>query len=156
LNQALSEMPQLTSQLIAVAVARMQVGALRKMEVDASLWRARLAEHDFKRSVLDTELLALWPDPKRYRRLEEIDSRSKKNVWMRMQALFLRPWQDIVWSEVAEKMRLAYLRIQDAPLSDEKLSERKGAARRKSCCQSRCPTYSNPFAGLTASFSTRN
>lgn len=128
LNQALSEMSQLTSQLIAVAVARMQVGALRKMEVDASLWRAWLAEHDFKRSVLDTELLALWPDPKRYRRLEEIDSRSKKNVGMRMQALFLHPWQDIVWAEVTEKMRLAFLRIKDAPLSDERIPERKGAA----------------------------
>jgi hypothetical protein len=128
LNQALSEMPQLTSQLIAIAIARMQVGALRKVEVDASLWRARLAEHDFKRSVLDTQLLAQWPVPERYRQLEEIESRSEKNLGKRMQALFLRPWQDIVWSEVTEKMRLAYLRIQDAPLSDETLAERKGAA----------------------------
>jgi hypothetical protein len=127
LNQALSEMPQMTSQLIAIAIARMQMGALRKMEVDASLWRARLAEHDFKRSVLDTGLLAQWPDQERSRQLEEIYLRSEKNLGKRVQAFFLRPWQDVVWSEVSEKLRLAYLRIQDAPLSDARIPERKGA-----------------------------
>ncbi len=51
-------------------------------------------------------------------------SRSERNPLKRVETVFLRPYQDLVWSEVTEKMRLAYLRIKDSPLSDEKVSER--------------------------------
>ena len=57
---------------------RLQVGALRKANVDANLWQIRIGEHYFKRSILDTQLLDLWPNPEMYRELEKIELRSGK------------------------------------------------------------------------------
>ena len=123
LNQKLRETPDIRCQVVALAIARLQVGALRKVNVDANLWQIRIGEHDFKRSILDTQLLDLWPNPEMYRELEKIELRSGKKPLKRLEALFVRPCQEIGWSEDGEKMRLAYLRIKDSPLSDQEFSE---------------------------------
>ena len=133
LNNWLRETPDLVCQLIALAIARTQVGALRKVEVDDSVWRSRLAEHDFKRSVFDTQLLDLWPRPDRSRQLEEIEYRSERSALKRLKSRFEEPYGNIVWSEALEKMRLAYLRIKASPvmgkdLWDEVHGPRKNAS----------------------------
>jgi hypothetical protein len=121
LNQWLRETPDLMCQLIALAVARMQVGTLRKVEVDEKIWRPRMTEHDFKRSVFDTQLLVLWPSAARYRRLEEIENRSEKSALKRLKNRFEEPYARIVWLDATEKMRPAYLRIKEAPVMGKDL-----------------------------------
>jgi hypothetical protein len=121
LNQRLREIPELKCQLIALAVARMEVGALRKVEVDENVWRARLTEHDFKQSVFDTQLLDLWPSAARYRQLEEIEDRSEKSAFKRLKNKLEKPYADIVWSDASEKMGSAYLRVKEAPVMDRRL-----------------------------------
>jgi hypothetical protein len=121
LNQPLREIPDVMCQLIALAIARLQVGALRKVEVDATVWRPRLAEYDFKRSILDTQLLVIWPSAARHRELLEIDSRRAKPLLERLRSTFEEPNGDIVWSQVLEKMRLSYLHVKDSPLLDKEI-----------------------------------
>lgn len=43
LNEGLASRPEVTAKLIAIAVARYEAGALRKIDVSADVWKARLA-----------------------------------------------------------------------------------------------------------------
>jgi hypothetical protein len=52
LNASLRDRPDVMSQLIAIAIARMQVGLARRISVDPASWLARFAEHDYRPSVL--------------------------------------------------------------------------------------------------------
>jgi hypothetical protein len=53
LNKSLRDRPEVTSQLVAISVARTQVGLLRRLAVDPVVWRERLNEHDYRASVLE-------------------------------------------------------------------------------------------------------
>jgi hypothetical protein len=53
LNKSLRDRPEITSQLVAISVARTQVGLLRRLAVDPVVWRERLNEHDYRASVLE-------------------------------------------------------------------------------------------------------
>jgi hypothetical protein len=121
LNRTPREMPDVMCQLIAQAIARFQIGALRKVEVETGLWRPRLAEHDYKQTVFDTQLLSAWPSAARHRALVEIDARRAKPPAERLKDVFKEPYGDIVWSRVLEKMRLSYLHVKDAPLMDNEI-----------------------------------
>jgi hypothetical protein len=125
LNQTLREIPDSLCQIMALGIARLQVGALRKVDVDVSPWLARLAEQDFKRSVLDTELLSSWPSSERYRQLVEIESHAANSSLKRLEASFLEPYANIVWAQVTEGFRLEYLAIRDSALSDREVPEPK-------------------------------
>ncbi len=99
--------------MLALATARLQAGVLRKIPVDPELWRRRLVDHDYKRSLLDTELLSHWPSAQRTRYYIEFEARSGKNskrLWNR----FLAPYQGLVWSQVAAGLRADYVEIRDA------------------------------------------
>jgi hypothetical protein len=52
LNESLRDRPDVISQLIAVAVTRLEVGLLRKIPANPTEWRARLVEHDYRVSML--------------------------------------------------------------------------------------------------------
>jgi hypothetical protein len=127
LNQWLRETPDVMCQLIALAVARLQIGTLRKVEVDARVWRPRLTEYDYKRSVFDAQLRDLWPSTDRYREFEDAESRSEKSALRRLENKFEKPYANIVWSGETEKMRTAYLRIKASPVMGKDLwDETKG------------------------------
>jgi hypothetical protein len=51
LNASLRERPDVLAQMIAVAVARMQVGLVRRISVDPAIWHSRLADHDYRASL---------------------------------------------------------------------------------------------------------
>lgn len=53
LNSSLRERPDPISQLIAIAIARIQVGLLRRIPVDPVTWGIRLGEHDYRASLLN-------------------------------------------------------------------------------------------------------
>lgn len=52
LNGSLRDRPDLVSQLIAISVARMQVGLGRRLNVDPATWSQRYTEHDFRSGLL--------------------------------------------------------------------------------------------------------
>jgi hypothetical protein len=51
LNASVRHRPELISQLIAMSVARMQVGLGRRVPLDPSTWRGRFAAHDYRTSL---------------------------------------------------------------------------------------------------------
>lgn len=125
LNEPLREIPESLCQIMALAIARLQIGAVRKLQVDPGLWRERLSEHDFKQSRLDTELLFEWPSQGNLHRLDEVESRSESNGLKRLQSFLLRPYRNVVWLEFVEGLRLEYVGIRNSPLSDREIPERK-------------------------------
>ena len=52
LNGSLRDRPDVLSQLIAISVARMQVGLGRRLFVNPAIWSGRYTEHDFRSSLL--------------------------------------------------------------------------------------------------------
>jgi hypothetical protein len=52
LNGSLRDRPDVLSQLIAIAVARLQVGLARRISVDPASWLKRFADHDYRSSLL--------------------------------------------------------------------------------------------------------
>lgn len=52
LNAALREAPELISQFVAIAVARLQAGVLRRLDDVPAGWDERLLEHDYRESML--------------------------------------------------------------------------------------------------------
>jgi len=60
LNSAIRQDPYLITQLVAMAIARLQAGALRQIEELPAQWQERLAEHDFRDSFFTAMLLESW------------------------------------------------------------------------------------------------
>lgn len=60
LNASLADDPLLITQLVALSVARMQVGVLRHLEDVPSRWRERLADVDFRDSLLEALAVESW------------------------------------------------------------------------------------------------
>jgi hypothetical protein len=52
LNASLRDRPDVISQLIAIAVARMHAGLARRLPLDPAAWRERFVDHDYRASVL--------------------------------------------------------------------------------------------------------
>ncbi len=60
LNRSLRDRPALITQLVAVAITRMQAGALRQLDGVPRFWRERLFEHDFRESFLNALRYEGW------------------------------------------------------------------------------------------------
>ncbi len=60
LNESLTSRPELISQLIAIAVGRMQAGVLRKVPVDPTRWVPRLAACEPRRGILEAFTGEAW------------------------------------------------------------------------------------------------
>src|SRR5262249_38396227 len=52
LNASLRDRPDVMSQLIAISVARMQVGLARRLSSEPSSWIKRFGDHDYRSSLL--------------------------------------------------------------------------------------------------------
>jgi hypothetical protein len=52
LNASLRDRPDIVSQLIAISVARMQTGLVRRISIDPVAWHERLVDHDYRASLL--------------------------------------------------------------------------------------------------------
>ena len=52
LNESVRDRPEVVSQLIALSVARMHAGLVRRIDVDPVEWRVRLVDHDYRSSLL--------------------------------------------------------------------------------------------------------
>ena len=114
LNQELRRIPDSLCQIVARGAASWQLGAIRKIPVDAKAWRGRLSEHDYKRSQLDSELFHSWPSPKKFRAFEDLEKRLEPGGLKRLRDRFLQPYGSLVWSQVTEGTRKDLVAIRDA------------------------------------------
>jgi hypothetical protein len=116
LNQELRRIPDSLCQIVARGAASWQLGVIRKIPVDAAAWRARLSEHDYKRSQLDAELFHSWPSAEKFHAFEDLNRESERGSWKRLRDSFLQPLQTLVWSQVTEGTRKDLLEIREAPV----------------------------------------
>jgi hypothetical protein len=104
LNSSLRDRPDLASQLIAVSIARIQVGLVRRIPVDPVSWSVRFSEHDYRASLL---------------KAIEVESISALHVFA----------QGSSWSDCASRAdfldlrRALLVRLRDSPVSDGPASD---------------------------------
>jgi len=118
LNESLRSRPEIIPALIGIAVARLEVGVLRKVNVEENLWRKRLPTLDGRTALLDAHVLGHRPISAsnwwRYV-LEEYGKTSwLRRAWHVLEA----PAHRVAMAEYSELMREEFAQLRAAPLSD--------------------------------------
>jgi hypothetical protein len=102
LNAALRDDPVLITQLIRIAVARMQVGALRQLGDVPEVWRQRLASADYREAFL----AAMRLDGRLWTQLDDPAAMGgKPNVLERATWKVTRPYMRFCLASVSDQMR---------------------------------------------------
>jgi hypothetical protein len=111
LNSAIRDDPYLITQLVAIAVTRLQVGALRQMEEVPAHWQERLVEHDFRGSFFMAMLLESWL-------WTQIEGSEIFETWLgRMERLawtFTRPYADYCFADLSDDFRRRLLTLAES------------------------------------------
>lgn len=118
LNESLRGRPETVSLLIAVAVARLEVGVLRKVSVDERLFRQRLATLDPRRPLLDALVLDARRNSSRNWWRDFFRNAAHSPWYMRARDLFASPMERVWLVEYSNLMRSELLRLRGSPLSD--------------------------------------
>ena len=88
LNASLRDRPDVISQLIAIAVARMHAGLARRLTLDAAEWHERLLDHDYRASLLralEVESIVgvrLWPGSSLWDRASRADFLDQRRAFL--------------------------------------------------------------------------
>ncbi len=117
LNASLRDRPQLISQLVAIAIARMQAGLARRLlRLPAEEWKTRFQEHDYRASLLWALTVeaaglirALPSDPSTFSRASQAD-------FMNMERHFLIACRDSPVSAASDAVYRA-ANVEPDPLS---------------------------------------
>jgi hypothetical protein len=121
LNGAIREDPYLITQLVAVAITRLQAGALRQIETVPEPWHARLSEHDFRESFFTAMLVESWywtqiQDPQIF---DERPGRMERLAWT-----FTRPYANYCFADISDDYRRRLLELSErGPSCDYHLSD---------------------------------
>jgi hypothetical protein len=102
LNSALRQDPYIMTQLIAIAVARLQAGALRQIESVPSHWRERLTGQDFRESIFTAMLLESW----QWMRIwASPDFQGGPGYIARVASVFARPYTNYCIADLSDDYR---------------------------------------------------
>jgi hypothetical protein len=98
-----------------MGIARLQVGILRKVNVEEDLWRKRLATLDPRISLVDSIAVENPAKSHRWSLLKKDGDRS----WFQPAWDFLgRPWYRMEMADYSDLMRVELVRLRSTPLSD--------------------------------------
>ena len=102
LNAALREDPVLITQLIAIAVTRMQVGTLRQLREVPEVWRERLAEDSFR----DSFLVALQLESRIWIQADDLSMMNlAPNLLQKVSASVTKPYAQFCLASFSDQMR---------------------------------------------------
>jgi hypothetical protein len=118
LNESLHVRPETMSALLGIGVARLEVGVLRKVNVEEDLWRKRLTTLDRRTSLLDA--LVLDSRPRSARAWWSNASRSAgDSSWdQRARDFFTNSVVRLAMVNYSDLMRDEFAQLRGAPLSD--------------------------------------
>lgn len=119
LNESLRGRPETVSLIIAVAVARLEVGVLRKVSVDERLWKERLTTLNPRQPLLDARVLESRLNSSRNWWRDFFRNAAHSPWYMRARDLFASPMERAVNVEYSNLMREELLRLRGSPLSDQ-------------------------------------
>jgi hypothetical protein len=115
LNEFFRGRPEVYSTRLSMAIARLQVGTLRKVNVEEDLWRKRLATLDPRISLLDYFAVEIPAKSHRWSLLKKDGDRS----WFQPAWDFLgRPWHRMQMADYSDLVRVELVSLRSAPLSD--------------------------------------
>ncbi len=118
LNESLRGRPETLSTLLSIAIARFQVGILRKVNVEEDVWGRQLATLAPKTSLLDAFDVGHRTGSWRIWRSAAFEQ-DREDSWLRRaRYLFAGPWFRLEWAHYSEVMRAEFARSKSAPLSD--------------------------------------
>ncbi len=118
LNESLRSRPETTSLLIAMAVARLEAGVLRKMNVGERPWSPRVAGMDFRPALLEALVLDSGPSRSKLGWRNAWAS-GKGSTWYRRVRDFLAgPMDRVAIVEDFSLMREELVQLRGAPLLD--------------------------------------
>ncbi len=118
LNESLRGRPEVLSLLMAVAVARLEVGVLRKVSVDERLWRQRLATLDPRGPLLDALVLEARRNSTRKWWRDFFQNAAHSPWYKRTRDLFASPMERVMLVEYSNVMRGELSVLKNTPLSD--------------------------------------
>ncbi len=115
LNESLRMRPETIPALLGIAIARLEVGVLRKVNVEEDLWRRRLATLDPRLSLLDYFAVENPAKSYRWSLLKKDGDRSGfQPAWD-----FLgRPWHRMEMADYSDLVRVELVSLRSASLSD--------------------------------------
>ncbi len=125
LREARSQRPDTLVQFLGIAVARLQVGALRKVDVEHEAWRQRLEALKPRSAMIDSIVLSELQILRKLREGgENLLSETEPNTGARRVFEFvLRPWYRLGGTDYSEALRAELAMLRDAPLSDRPSEE---------------------------------
>ena len=106
LNESLAGRPEMMSSLMGIAIARFEVGVLRKVDVEEDLWRKRLAALDPRATLLDTLGLEYRPASARNLRRHVSTSGDSASWYQRFRDFLVRPADRFMMVDYSDLMRV--------------------------------------------------
>ncbi|HEY9749545.1 MAG TPA: hypothetical protein V6C63_12750, partial [Allocoleopsis sp.] len=108
LNQVLRDRPELSSQVVALVVAKTQAGTLRKIKQLPPVWQQRLMEHDYRQSFLVALNWESWLVADSIRNADVL-AQPQPLAWsQRFLSSLRQPYLRLAALDAADKMRQAY------------------------------------------------
>jgi hypothetical protein len=121
LNESLRGRPETFSALLGIGIARLEVGVLRKVNVEEDLWRKRLATLDSRSLLLDTLVLGYRTEFARTW-WDYVSKEYGKAWWLRRAWNVLEaPAHRISMAEYSNLTRDEFANLRDAQLLDQSL-----------------------------------
>ncbi len=118
LNESLRKRPEIIPALLSIAIARFQVGILRKVNVEESVWGKRLETLDGRTAFLDADALGVRPKFARTWWRYVLEEHGEASWLRRAWQVLEEPAHRVANVEYSDLMRDELSHLRDAPLSD--------------------------------------
>jgi hypothetical protein len=120
LDEAVRKRPDVMAVFLGIGVSRLQVGALRKVDVEEMVWRQPLEALKPRGAMVDAFALSQLSTLKRRRggSSESLGMTETNGAPSRIAALIARPWNRLAEADYSEAVCTELARLRDAPLSD--------------------------------------
>lgn len=119
LNESLRSRPETTSLIIAMAVARLEAGVLRKMNVEDRLWSPRVAGMDFRPALLEALVLDSRVSRSKMGWRSAWTSGKGSPWYQRARDFIAGPMNRVAMVEYSTLMREELVHLRGAPLLDQ-------------------------------------
>jgi hypothetical protein len=117
LNESLRMRPETISALLGIAITRLEVGVLRKVNVEESVWEKRLTGLNPKAALLDWLGLDYRLDTLRTN-WNAVKSDTDRSSFQPAWDFLGRPWYRMEIAAYSNQMRIELDRLRSSPLSD--------------------------------------
>lgn len=148
LNESLRMRPEAISALLGIGIARLEVGVLRKVNVEESIWEKRLTALNPRTSLLDWiglnyRLNSLWTS------WNAVKNDADRSSFQPVRDFLERPWYRMEMADCSDRMRIELDRLRSFPLSDrsfEAENAKKGWGLARILASIAIPNIRNSFA----------